>query len=241
MRGHIEKTGTKRRAQPLMATGGVVVAAERIERQIELGQRMRTIDANSDADRGRSPADRFDGQCQRRGRRDMARDDHPGARRDGGEDGVHNLFGIVERPWKRGDPGRRRPNPFAGPPPDADHRAVLVVVQNNFVFGRQWEAVRDDVHGMGRVFHENQRVLRRSQPLGQPPSGGDPRRLVQPGEKIHRLFVERRFPAALGGQHRFRRRPKRTVVQVNSVRTKIPISSPIVGGGHGRITGGGGL
>src|SRR5262249_14510825 len=59
---NIQKTGPEGRTEPLVAAGGVEIAAELLDRQFRLSDRMRAVDGNGDAAAASPLADFGDGQ-----------------------------------------------------------------------------------------------------------------------------------------------------------------------------------
>ncbi len=90
-RGHVGEARSKGGAKPLVATGDVEIAAERIEIDRLLEHRVRTIDANRYAMLFGELNDGVDwkGDGGRRG--DVAEDDQLGSRRDLGGDRIDDL------------------------------------------------------------------------------------------------------------------------------------------------------
>jgi hypothetical protein len=136
LRRCVQQPGAERRAEPFVTTGRVVIAAERVERDIFLHERMRPIDASSNAALASGSADLLHGQrdCGRRG--DVTDDDHACARRDGSKNAIDGVLGRGE--------GKRQRDGFAfgadetaRPIPDSFDRTVFMIRQQHFVAGRE--------------------------------------------------------------------------------------------------------
>jgi hypothetical protein len=107
LRRDVQEAAAERSAQPLVAAGAIKIAAQAVQFQRQLGDRVRTVDAHQDPTPLRLGGDLLDGQSHRRRRRNMADDHQPRTIAGGGEDRVDDLVGRFDRQRQFGHAYRR--------------------------------------------------------------------------------------------------------------------------------------
>ncbi len=220
--GNVQKPAAKRRGQPLVAAGGIVITAQLRDIQCDLRRRVGTIHADGHAPLSSGRADGIHGQDQCRRRRNVTDDQQASTFIHFGQDRLHDLLLRLEAFRQPRDDRRRRSSPLAGPLPDAFHGAIFVVGQYHLVTFLKCHIIGNQVHPRCSILDENKAVGMSADEAGQCLPGGQPGRLVPAEEEIHRLAVDLLQPIATRCAHRIGRRPERTVVQVGCIVTQVP-------------------
>src|SRR6185436_8568629 len=100
-RRNLQKARAKWPAQPLVAARGVEVAAQPIDIQRHLGDRVGSVDSHCNSSLGGAPADVHDRQDYRRGTTDMTSNEQTRALGDRGENRLHRFLWLPK--WQRQD------------------------------------------------------------------------------------------------------------------------------------------
>ena len=208
---HVQKGRAFGCAQPLVAVAGVEVRAQGVQVQVDLPWRVRAVDERRQAAAAGGLTQRGDGKDQRRGRRDVAGEHHPCARRDGGHHAVDEGFGVegqrdLDAPIDRaGQRAHALPGGVAG--------AVFVVGGQHLVAGLQAQRLRHRVDARGGVGHEDQVGRRSTQAGRQSRACLRQQRRRTPAQKGHRVAFEFELPVLVIGEHVFRAGAETAVVQ----------------------------
>ena len=178
---------------------------------------MRAVDDRDDTAFARAAHEFGDGKHQRRGRSEVAQEEHLGPRCHAGPHGFDDLPDRMD--WKRHRLSDVPCAPLAAEEgPRAIKSAVLVVGRQDLVAGLQRQGTGDSVESGGGIRHEHKVVRVGANKCGQRPAGGAHEIRKPSPQELDGLRLELVLPRLVALEHRFRARTERPVVQVGDAR-----------------------